>query len=46
MPEAAGAAYYDILTADLRTLIGYVAAGAAVAAVLGAVGGAIGGRRS
>ena len=46
VPEAAGAAYYDILTADLRTLIGYVAAGAAVAAVLGAVGGAIGGRRS
>ena len=45
VPEAAGAAYFDILTADLRTLIGYVAAGAAVAAVLGAVGGAIGGRR-
>lgn len=45
VPEAAGAAYFDILTADLRTLIGYVAAGAAAAAVLGVAVGAVGGRR-
>ena len=45
VPEAAGAAYFDILTADLRPLIGYVAAGAAAAAVLGVAVGAVGGRR-
>lgn len=46
VPEAAGRAYYDILTADLRSLVLVVAAGSGVALVLGLLGGTVGGRRS
>lgn len=46
VPEAAGRAYYDILTADLRSLVLVVAAGSGVALVLGLLGGGLGGRRS
>ena len=45
IPEAAGRAYFDILTADLRTLTGYVAAASGVALVLGLIGAAVGERR-
>ena len=44
VPEAAGAAYYDILTADLRQLMLVVAAGSAVAFVAGLLGGVFGRR--
>ena len=45
VPEAAGRAYFDVLTADLRRLMGYVAGGAVIALVVGLVGSAFGGRR-
>lgn len=44
VPEAAGAAYYDILTADLRQLMLVVTAGSVVAFVAGLLGGAFGRR--
>lgn len=40
VPEDAGRAYFDVLTADLRMLLVYVAIGSAVALVVGAVGAA------
>lgn len=43
VPEAAGRAYFDVLTADLYTLMGYVAIGSGVALVVGLLGGAAGG---
>lgn len=36
VPDDAGRAYFDVLTADLRTLMLYVSAGSAVALLLGA----------
>ena len=36
VPEDAGRAYFDVLTADLRTLLLYVSAGSGVALLLGA----------
>jgi hypothetical protein len=45
VPEAAGAAYYDILTQDLRQLMLVVAAGSVVAFVVGLLGGVFGRRR-
>jgi hypothetical protein len=45
VPEAAGRAYYDILTAGLEQSVLYVAAGAAVAAVVGVVASLVTTRR-
>jgi hypothetical protein len=45
VPEAAGRAYFDVVTAGLEQSIGYVAAAAAVAGVLGLVGSLAAGRR-
>jgi hypothetical protein len=43
VPEAAGGAYFDVLTESLYALITLVAAGSAVALVVGLLGGAVGG---
>lgn len=45
VPRAAGKAYYDIATAGLYDLIGYVAIGCVAAVVVGAIGSVAGGRR-
>ena len=46
VPEAAGRAYFDIVTAGLEQSIGYVAAAAGVAGVVGLVGSLATSRRS
>lgn len=43
VPDAAGGAYFDVLTESLYTLMTVVAAGSAVALVVGLLGGAVGG---
>jgi hypothetical protein len=43
VPEAAGGAYFDVLTESLYSLMTVVAAGSAVALVVGLLGGAVGG---
>ncbi|RYU10844.1 hypothetical protein [Nocardioides iriomotensis] len=43
VPDTAGGAYFDVLTASLYSLMTVVAAGSAVALVVGLLGGALGG---
>jgi hypothetical protein len=43
VPDAAGGAYFDVLTESLYSLMTVVAAGSAVALVVGLLGGAVGG---
>ncbi|MGA9746448.1 MAG: hypothetical protein WBQ50_03225 [Nocardioides sp.] len=46
VPEAAGRAYYDVLTAGLYDLMGYVTIGCAAAVLIGIIGSVAGGRRA